>query len=295
MGLAPTASPGSELFIDTLKKQGIIDLATFNINYRDIDDKFSMAFGGIDIERVPYLDNFTFTELYDDYSWSVRVSSMKYGDLEFGQQVKRGVLNTPDDFIRLPPEDYKRWFSHVISGKSCIVYQGSYGWKCQSIAEGKYEPMYITIGNYEYKISPEIYITLLYLDRVTYCRILVTESQDPSNSTVGLGLAFLKNFNVYYDMENKQIGLYGEHMKCTASDCGLQKGENTEDGDTNDKDTENKINKNSNTELHLMTCLFIASFILNLIFICCCCWSRKEKDEKDDKEEPLLIQEQDSV
>ena len=118
MGLAPSAPNGTELFVQTLKKQGVIDKAVFNIDYRNTYDAFSMTFGGFDSDRTPFLSNFTFTDIYDEYSWTVGLSSMKYGELEFGGQAVKAILDTPDDYIRLPPEDFKRWYNYTSYQKS---------------------------------------------------------------------------------------------------------------------------------------------------------------------------------
>ena len=63
MGLAPTASPGSELFMEVLKKRGIIDVLAFNIDYRYFGSKYSMTFGGIDTEVVKTWNSFSVNAL----------------------------------------------------------------------------------------------------------------------------------------------------------------------------------------------------------------------------------------
>ena len=290
LGLAPSAPNGTELFVEVLKKQGIIDRATFSIDYRNINDKFSMTFGGIDTERVPYIDNFTFTDLYDDDSWSVAVSSMKYGNMEFGGQAVKAILDTSDIEIRLPPEDYKRWGNQTTYGTPCYKYFTSYECPCNSVKDEQFDALFFTINDYEYKLEPETFLLFHYINQKPMCRFRVYPSEDPSNTTVTLGLPFLKNFNVYYDPGNKQIGLYGESMVYTG------------DKDTTD-DNKSPVKVHGDKsggasfvwEFRLMATLFAISFVLNLILICCCCVCRREKQEKDEKEEPLLDQKRDSV
>ena len=176
-----------------------------------------------------------------------------------------------------------------------------YKCRCKSTTDGTFDPLYISFGGYSYEVGSESYIHLLNINGNTFCIPYVQESKDPLNSTVILGQPFLKNFNVYYDMENKQIGLYGKRTEYAggpyASTCdGNTKGDNTEGEGGEDIKEESGIIigtikqlLGSLTQLGLIGILFIASLILNLIFICIFYWNRNEEDEKDDKEEPLII------
>ena len=208
MGLAPTASPGSELFMEVLKKRGIIDVLAFNIDYRYFGSKYSMTFGGIDTERVPSLDNFTFTDLYEENSWTVEITSMRYDNKEFGGQATKGFFNTHDQYLRLPPEDYKRWSNIIASRKSCEKSGVDYRCICKDRFEESLPSFHITFENHTYYMMPQKFIWERFnqTENRNYCIFQVRESEDPS--TVTLGLAFLKNANVYYDMEKKRIGIY---------------------------------------------------------------------------------------
>ena len=240
MGLAPTASPGSDLFVEVLKKQGIIDVAAFSIDYRYINNKYSMTFGGIDTERAPSLDNFTFTNLDEEDSWTVAIASMKTGDLEFGGQAIKATLDTHSSDLWLPPEDYKRWLNYTTFKKPCSKSGQYYRCRCTNAQDESIHPIYITFGGYEYKMKPENFLQVSYDNRlrVNRCIFKVRESPEWSNSTVILGRAFLKNFDVYYDLENKQIGLYGESMVYTGAgtegggtETGEPEGGSTETGE----------------------------------------------------------------
>ena len=244
MGLAPTASPGSDLFVEVLKKQGIIDVAAFSIDYRYINNKYSMTFGGIDTERAPSLDNFTFTNLDEEDSWTVAIASMKSGDLEFGGQAIKATLDTHSSDLWLPPEDYKRWLNYTTFKKSCSKSGQYYRCRCTNAQDESIHPIYITFGGYEYKMKPENFLQVSYdnRQRINRCIFKVRESPESSNSTVILGRAFLKNFDVYYDLENKQIGLYGESMVYTGAggrySSGHPSGSNTQGGGTEGGSTE---------------------------------------------------------
>ena len=167
------------------------------------------------------------------------------------------------------------------------------------------------------------------MNRITYCIFLIIPLEDSLNSTVILGQPFLKNFNVYYDVDNKQIGLYGKREVFKGGPYsnpgdgpnGNTGGEDSEGGTTGGGDTEGdgstggegtegikeeagfiigtiKQLLGSLTQLGLFGILFMASLILNLIllYFCCCFFLyRRDKDEKDDKEEPLLQPRGDSV
>ena len=311
LGLAPSAPNGTELYIETLKKQGIIDKAAFNIDYRYSYPKYTMTFGGFDSDRAPSLSNFTFTDIYDDDLWTVGISSMKYGDLEFGGQAVKALLDTPETYLRLPSEDFKRWWNHISYGKSCNKNGQGYRCSCTSHVDGTFDSIYISFKNYQYEIGPENYISMTYQGSTGYCNFLIRESEYSSNVTVGLGQTFLKNFNVYYDLENKQVGIHGENIVFTGSSEDTEGGDN-QGGDTEGEDTEGGDTEDENdevgfiigivnqllgffTKLVLLAILLIASLILNLIFICFFCISRKEKDEEDEKQEPLLNPRGDSV
>ena len=313
VGLAPSASNGTELFVDVLKRQKIIDRAVFSIDYRLINSKYAMTFGGIDTDRVPYLDNFTFADLIDDNTWTVGISSMKYDDLEFGGQAVKGYLDTNDNDLWLPPEDYKRWMNHTTYQKSCNKYGQHYQCVCSNASDGTISPIYITIGGYQYKMKPVNYIQIYYdsRERSTYCILLVRQSEDPSNSTVVLGQPFLKNFNIYYDTENKQIGIYGEDTTYAGSGgtySGSTSSGSTKNGGTN-SGGENTSGESGFigimiskllgifTAPDLKTGILIFSLIFNLFFLCfccICCIGYRRKDGEDDEEQPLLYKKIDS-
>ena len=158
MGLAPTASPGSELFMEILKKRGIIDVLAFSIDYRNLDSMYSMTFGGVDTERVPGLENFTFTDLYEEDSWTVEITSMRYDNTEFGGQATKGFFNTHDGFLKLPPEDYKRWSSIVTSGKPCEKSGAEYRCRCTNQFDKSLPSFYITFGRHTYEMKPENFV-----------------------------------------------------------------------------------------------------------------------------------------
>ena len=265
--------------------QGIIDVASFNIDYRYLNSRYAVTFGGIDTERSPGLDNFTFTDLYDNTSWSLGISSMKYGDREFGGQAVKGILDTQDDLIRLPPEDFKRWGNQTTFGKPCSWQISYYRCSCSAHAntDGTFDPLYISFGDYQYELSPEYYVAVGRYGNGYACNFRVDKSEDPTNSTVTLGLAFLKNFNVYYDLENQQVGIYGENTVYTGpprnSHTSGGQGGDTDTGSDSDGthdggDTELQkggIFAGSITELGLVTTILIFSLILNIILLCCCC------------------------
>ena len=297
-----------------MKKQGILDVAAFNIDYRYINDKFSFTFGGFDAERTPYFSDFTFTDLYDEYSWTVGLSSMKYGELEFGGQAVKAILDTPDKYIRLPPEDYKRWMNYTTYAKPCSKLGDRYRCNCKSHTDGTFDSLYFSFGGYSYEVTPENYIQFSRINNVQSCIFNVLESKDSLNSTVVLGQPFLKNFNVYYDMDNKQIGLYGKREvfkggPYSSSGSPSGSGGSTGGGSTGGEGSEGikeeagiimgtiKQFLGSFSQLGLFGFLFIISLILNLIFLFCCCFFlyRRDEDDKDEKEEPLLQPRGDSV
>ena len=66
--------------------------------------------------------------------------------------------------------------------------------------------------NYEYKINPDHYVEQVNIDGHNFCYFLVGELKNTSLPTAILGDAFIRNYYILHDLENKRIGIYGGYM-----------------------------------------------------------------------------------
>ena len=121
LGLSPTTVNDSNSFVQMMKHQNIIDTASFGVHYDDTKYGSKITFGGIDNDIVPSFDNLTFTKLYDNQSWSVNITSMKYGDFKFSNDSIEGVIDTGKSMIMLPPELYFGYVKEAHKGKTCFT------------------------------------------------------------------------------------------------------------------------------------------------------------------------------
>lgn len=118
VGLLPVHPSGGDLLVQKMKDQGLINNATFAIRF--IEEKYGseITFGGYNEEIVDNLIKFTFTNLYEHNYWSVGIQSMRYGDLQFGQQAQRGIIDTGTSLLMLPNQDYKRFIESITHQKT---------------------------------------------------------------------------------------------------------------------------------------------------------------------------------
>lgn len=131
IGLLPSTSSGADLFVTKMKEQGIIDSEVFGVYYDDSEDGSEITFGGFDNSRVPSLDSFTFTPLYEHNYWSVSVRRMRYGNIPFGGEAERAIIDTGSSLILLPADDFERWFEAISFNKICGNYNGYKGCYCE--------------------------------------------------------------------------------------------------------------------------------------------------------------------
>ena len=66
--------------------------------------------------------------------------------------------------------------------------------------------------NYEYKINPDHYVEQVNIEGHTFCYFLVGELKNTSLPTAILGDAFIRNYYILHDLENKRIGIYGGYI-----------------------------------------------------------------------------------
>jgi hypothetical protein len=71
--------------------------------------------------------------------------------------------------------------------------------------------LYFKLANYEFKVSPEKYISQTWNSNKKYCLFLV-QGSNIKKDTIILGDSFMTNYYVYHDVTNKKMGLYGDYM-----------------------------------------------------------------------------------
>lgn len=87
-----------------------------------------------------------------------------------------------------------------------------------------FDDIYVMFDNYEYQIRPQEYVQVIDSKGNNFCYFLVGKNGHFSIPTAVLGDSFIRNYYIYHDMENKQIGLYGEYMEYFESDkTGMQR------------------------------------------------------------------------
>ena len=113
LGLSPASADRSDSFIQMINQRGIIDTASSGVYYEDTKNQADITFGGIDTDMVPNFDNLTFTDLYENDSWSVNITSIRYGDSEFSILPNYGLINIEIPPIAVPPEEYAKIVSEA--------------------------------------------------------------------------------------------------------------------------------------------------------------------------------------
>jgi hypothetical protein len=84
-----------------------------------------------------------------------------------------------------------------------------------------FPPMFFHLGDYDYKMTPDHYIVETWSGRNRFCYFLVQGSDIKKNSIL-LGDAFLRNYYVFHDVDNKRIGMYGDYMIYHGSKFGTR-------------------------------------------------------------------------
>jgi hypothetical protein len=214
VGLLPTATGGSQLLVEQMKQQGMIEKAVFSIRYLDSKYGSEITFGGFDDDIVPQLENFTFTELFDHNYWSVGLRGMRYGTTDLKIHAQRGILDTGSSLLVLPEPDYNSWFAAISEGRNCGDYGSYKGCYCDSYSD--FEDIYITFGDYEYRIVSNQYVEEITSNDKNFCYFLVGKLGNFPIPTAILGDTFIRNYYIYHDMEEMRVGLYGEYMENVA-------------------------------------------------------------------------------
>ena len=119
LGLSPTPRSGSDSFVLKMKQQGIIDTAAFGVYYGDDKYGSEITFGGVDTDRVPSIDNLTFTDLKDLNYWSVNITTIKYGDTVLNKDTRYGVIDTGTSIIIIPSEDFSSFLNETQNNNAC--------------------------------------------------------------------------------------------------------------------------------------------------------------------------------
>ena len=123
LGLSMTTElvDDSDSFVQMMKKQGIIQKAAFGLYFEDTEHGSEITFGAIDTHRVSTIDQLTFSDLNDNETWSLNITSMRYGDTELSEEVRYGLLDTLMPIIFLPGKEFDIFSNEITKHKSCSL------------------------------------------------------------------------------------------------------------------------------------------------------------------------------
>lgn len=66
---------------------------------------------------------------------------------------------------------------------------------------------------YEYRITSNQYVEEVQTDKGKFCYFMIGLLGSFSTPSAILGDAFIRNYYIYHDIENKRIGLHGDYME----------------------------------------------------------------------------------
>lgn len=206
VGLLPSTSSGSDLFIQKLFDSSIIPANSFGVYYTDSTSGSTITFGGFDTNRVSSISKFTFTTLLDTTYWKVSLRSVKYGNSTLENTSSAAVLDSGTSLIMWKSDTFNSFKSSLRNQLWGTLSSGFYACPCNS--ENDFSSLYFLFNNYEYQVEPKEYISVTYVSGKKYCYFYLAAS----SSYLYLGDAFFRNYYIYHDISNKRVGLYGSYM-----------------------------------------------------------------------------------
>lgn len=206
VGLLPSTSSGSDLFVEKLYQNSIIPSNSFGVYYTDTYSGSTITFGGFDTSKVSSISKFTFTTLYDTTYWKVSLRHIKYGNLTLDSPTSVAVLDSGTSLIMWKPETFNSFKSNLKIQGCGTLSSGFYACPCNS--ENDFTSLYFLFSNYEYEVQPKEYVATTYVSGRRYCYFYLMQS----NSYLYLGDPFFRNYYIYHDVSNSRVGIYGNYM-----------------------------------------------------------------------------------
>ena len=169
------------------------------------------------------MDNFKFANLVNDYRWEVSSSKVAYNGEDQDLNALVAIFSTGTSLVLFESGngDWDKIYNNITSGKTW-GYSDKTGLRtCQCNGINDFKDISFTIGGHELTMKVNTWVRLessglcsLYIDSINYSDL---------TSTVILGYAFMKNYYIYYDINNTRIGFYPSSVDCDESlpeDCG---------------------------------------------------------------------------
>ena len=103
MGLAPSnQNTGSELFIDRLKREGIIKDRVFSFMLGGTDEESKAIFGGYDMRFASENKTISWNSLVSTDYWTVGLSRVSFGEFNFKLSTSEAIIDTGTSYILMP-------------------------------------------------------------------------------------------------------------------------------------------------------------------------------------------------
>lgn len=211
LGMAPSVSPGenAQLLVSKLYSAGIISSNSFGVDYNTQSSTSKIILGGYDSNVVTNSSLFSYVGLRDTYYWSLDLKSTTYGSEDLGLSAVRGILDTGTSLTYFSQSDWDILYNKFSEGKTCgYTNSGFRAWYCTSDAD--FEDITFHFGNYLYYFPASSYIEVTTgITTNTWVLYIDSISINFGTPSILLGDSFLRNYYIYHDVTNKQVGMYG--------------------------------------------------------------------------------------
>jgi len=168
LGLSPTSSDGSDLLVDKLYKEDIIDSKQFGVNINRADQQSTIILGGYDEEIVT--GDFVHLSLHNDVDWWVPHTKVMIGDYPISSKGGLTVFDTGNSVTTFQSSIYYGLLTTIglANDGNCFFqnYEGDNYYHCPCPNTAAYKDIEIHMRGYAFSIPPEGYIHQELIDNV---------------------------------------------------------------------------------------------------------------------------------
>lgn len=206
----PVSLTGSVAVPINMARAGLITTAQFGLLLHETwGEKYGgeLTLGGFDASR--YQDELMFHELVNQNSWTVRLTSVQFGNETIAGNGGTALLSTNTNAIYAPTEAIKkvlRRFGHPDIETS---YNPDYLYDVDCTLRNSEPSFTFTIDNSTYTLGPRNYIRELpgtWMGRHRLCYIALFSNESDDNKWE-LGTNFLSNFYAAFDIDQRRVAL----------------------------------------------------------------------------------------